>query len=423
MSFTAPMTEHVIKEKVAADQHVVDMQQVLNKRGANDFIYLAYGETWSLAPRQLQSLLSESELMDNGYQLSSWGRPKYREILHDYIFAQNRLPATCNWMVGWSSTGTRVRMFDFARLLKSTTSKKLTAIVALPSWDYQKVFGVNDFSMLNFDLTIDNAFLPNIEDFRTCLEQSCTAGEANHHVVTILNTQHNPTGVNWPEDFTREYLKLALEYRTSILIDDAYYAVHEKNDSATSALNILFELTRGAALEQPWIAVRSLGKQFNCNGWGLGAVIGQQNILEQMGDLHYNHSYGYGGVTQSAMSKWLTMPESQEYVNHFCEGLKEKKLFLKGFLSTHAGYPQELHYDSTCSPYYLLRVPEMFIGHEKPNHAFILELLDKCKIMLAPANMAAMETETHREWVRIYLGTSLNQIQEACARMSSYQWQ
>jgi len=421
MPFTKAMTEHVIKETIPAEQHIIDLQNVFNSNGVNKFLYLAYGETWHLAPPQLQSLLMEADLMDNGYQLSSWGRPRYREVLHRYIFEQNKLPSNCDWIVGWSSTGTRTKIYDFARLVKNAADSAPMLIFAAPSWDYQGVFGSLNYRMNSFSLSCENNFLPLIDDFHDCLKKYCSAGK-NHNIVVVLNTQHNPTGVNWPEHLTKQYLQLALEYQTSILIDDAYFGVDSKSEPATSALRILFELSAGQ-LKQPWLAVRSLGKQFQCNGWGLGAVVGERAVMEKMGKLSYDHTYGYGGVWQSAMAKWLFMPESTDFISQFCQNLEDKKNYIKSFFSTQSDYPTKFLYNSTCSPYYLLKVPKIFHKDFYPNRSFLLDILNKHHLIVAPANMALLENDAHSDWIRLYLGPSMAIVEQACAKLAQYSWQ
>lgn len=421
MSSANALSEIIGKEKIVSDQHLIDLQAAFAKRGVEDMLYLAYGETWRLAPPKLQALLTQADTMDNGYQLTSWGRPAYREILHKYIFSQHHLPESCDWQVGWSSNGTRAKMFDFGRLIKKASSKAPKAIFPLPSWDYQRVFSANGFEICTYELQPDNNFLPNIDDFHSCLRKNCGPGE-NHDVLVIVNAQHNPTGVNWPTALLRQYLGLALEFQCSILLDDAYFAVDSPADPASCALSILHDLTQGLSLKQPWLMVRSLGKQFACNGWGMGATVCSRETLEKMGDLAVDHTYGYGGVWQSAMCKWLAMPDSAQFVQEFRSGLVEKKAYVQAFFKEQTSYAAELLYASTCSPYYMLRVPPKFLGEERPNRAFLLDALNNHGVVVAPANMSPSSSGAHRDWIRLYLGAHMHDVQQACGRLAAYQW-
>lgn len=428
MLFQAAMQELVLKDSLAVfeednAQLRKPLQAYSETHGLDDFIYMAYGETWYRSPQQLRDYLANTEAMDSGYELSAWGRPSYRQVLKSYIFKDHGLTEQDGVEVGFSSTGTRERMYDFARLVAKRAKQKPVAVFALPGWDYEAVFTQNGFTCAPYLLRQEDAcFQPNIKEVRTHLETICTSPE-NGNVVLIINTQHNPTGVTFTQENIMALLQMAIEYRLSVMIDDAYYGVVHPGVGRVSTLTLWVNMLKSQSYRPLWLAVRSLGKQFFCNGWGLGAAVSETSTLMELETLFLDHTYPYGGMLQSAMSKYLSSPESAGFLASANAEYAEKKKWISDFLHAHADYPKSCIYPSDCTPYYLLKVPNRYLKTSNPCAAFKQDVMENGHLLVGSGSMVyGYGFSGLREWVRLYLGPDQNIIEEAMKRLGRYSW-
>ena len=399
------------------------LQEHFKTKSMAEFIYMGFGETWYRAPAALRSYLGEAQAMDHGYQFSPWGKPSYRAVLRDYILRDHGLPLESEWQVAYASTGSRMRMYDFSRLLRARAQLEPAVIYALPSWDYHGVFCKNGFRALAYDLRVEEQFQPQPEKIRKLLEATAQPGQ-NHHLVVVINAQHNPSGVMWQKERVAAILALALEFQTSVLIDDAYYGLVNPGLERVSVLALLHELLSTSTVRIPWLAVRSLGKQFHCNGWGLGAVVGESELLHELDTLFAEHTYSYGGAAQSAMSQWLLSPLSTEFLCQISKEYAHKKAWITEFLSRHSNYPREYLYNSETTPHYLLRVPEAFQNKKNPDRSFNEDARANHNLFLSRGSMVQDSAfpEINR-WFRLYLGAEQVVIVEALKRISQYSWE
>eukprot|EP00834_Sanchytrium_tribonematis_P006762 NODE_532_length_6386_cov_0.597264.p4 type:complete len:157 gc:universal NODE_532_length_6386_cov_0.597264:5808-5338(-) len=86
-----------------------------------------------------------------------------------------------------------------------------------------------------------------------------------------INPQHNPTGINMSESQVNQLIQFADEHKSAFLIDDANFGICSAA-KPTIALKLLANYIQSDAYSGSllWCQVRSLGKQFSSNGWGIG---------------------------------------------------------------------------------------------------------------------------------------------------------
>jgi aspartate/methionine/tyrosine aminotransferase len=270
-------------------------------REGREPILLGLGERWGGTPEPLVRALATAPDSAHGYQLSMYGLPRLRAVLAQYLRQSHRLhdvAGAYETAVSW--TGTRLVMRDFAELVLAQRPDLAgaCAVAVGPAWDYAGVFEPLGFR-LSYLVPSGGQWAPTAESVA-----SFAATRRRRIGLVVINAQHNPTGLSWDAAAVRALLRLAAVNRAAVLVDDAYYGFADPADNPTSALRELLSLPEAADL--PWCAVRSLGKQFNCNGWGIGAVVARPDLLDELVNAYRaEHTYNSGGVLQHAMAEWL----------------------------------------------------------------------------------------------------------------------
>jgi hypothetical protein len=229
-------------------------------------IYLSLGETWKGPPSGLLAALRDVPAHAHGYQLTPHGVPALREVLRDYITRTHHLAEVSvlgsDFEVAGTAGSTRSAMRDFGRLLledQPTASARPIAVCGSPGWDYPGVYTPLGYEMRHFALDVDRGYQPDTAEVKECLSQA--RQDTTGPVLLIVNAQHNPSGSNWSADVVREMVRAALEFDVHVLVDDAYYAVHDPAVTPTSALRILLEeiASLPSGVRRPrWLATRSM---------------------------------------------------------------------------------------------------------------------------------------------------------------------
>ncbi|WP_353940131.1 pyridoxal phosphate-dependent aminotransferase [Streptomyces sp. HUAS MG91] len=331
-----------------------DLVRRYTSRGANasSLVYLSLGENWQGPPSGLVRALHKAvPSYAHGYTLSPYGLPLLRETLQEYIVRSHHLSdSECGETgVAVSQAGTRAAMHDFARLLLRRPVPPDTVLVPAPGWDYGGVMAPLRYHVVPYPLEVNDGGQPNLPVLRGLLARHPRA-------LLVLNPQHNPTGVEWTTDTVRDILRAAVSARAPVLLDDAYYAVVLPGRTPTNALGLLAAETRDSD-DLPWLAVRTMGKQFNCNGWGIGALTARPALLAELAETAQERTFGTGMPLQAAMAAWLTDPASDAFVaglRHVCAG---HRLHVTARLRADLGYPAEAVQVGTCTSYLRFRVP------------------------------------------------------------------
>ncbi|KQU24359.1 hypothetical protein ASG61_20795 [Bacillus sp. Leaf75] len=389
---------------------------------------LALGETWERVPDELIRHLRNTEPYESGYQISMYGLPSFRKCLKNYIFNTERISHNFKEEieVGVTWNGTRSSMVDFGRyMLDKQKNKDLQPIFLTtdPSWDYEGVFVPLGFKQKKILLNPENNFIPSKEDFREILDET-NQNENESISFIVINAQHNPTGENWSTNLVEDIIKLAAHYQCGLLIDNAYYgSTSDKNQLKTSVLSLLekhWELIEENNITNLIFGVRSLGKQFHCNGWGIGAIWATPRTLDEIVNKYRTiHSYNYNGIFQKAMEKWLKSNESQLFLEDLHLEKKRKDAYLKTTFIEELKYPiKSIHVGDYC-PYMIFEIP---LKYQKENDSvkfFIKDLFYKTGVLLTdcwaiPRNESK---QGHLKYVRMYTGVREDVIQDALNRM------
>lgn len=381
-------------------------------------IIASIGETWEGPPPDLLEALAHVPVQTHGYQLSPHGLPRLRALLREYLAQDLRLSqrdvGRLRVAVSWS--GTRAVMFDFARLVaRSRPPREPVALVPAPSWDYAGVLEAVGYRVAYFELSPASEFRPDAREARRV-----AAAAGGSLALVVVNAQHNPTGVDWGEPFVETLADTAARAGAALLIDDAHYWLHPPDEPPTSAAAVVCRVLAGWGHPVPWLAVRSLGKQFCCNGWALGALLGEPEIVDALvGHVAAERQYSCGGAYQWALADWLETGAAAEYLDARREGHAEKLTVARTALVGRLGYPPEALHGGQFGPFLLIPIPPAFAALEDGVDQFRKACFARTGVMLSDAWPLARKAERRGSlrYARIHLGIPATELREALDRL------
>ncbi|EJR91889.1 aminotransferase class I/II-fold pyridoxal phosphate-dependent enzyme [Bacillus cereus] len=426
--------KHLLLDDIKPN-HLMDTKFLQNHLELNlDYepIPLALGETWGRVPKRLTEYLGETEPYESGYQISMYGLPSFRKSLKKHIFTTEKVsPQFGNEIeVGVTWSGTKSSMIDFGRyMLDKTKKKNLTPIFLTtdPDWDYEGAFLPLGFKARKVLLDPKNNFVPSIEDFQQILKE-IERNEQEFTSFIIINAQHNPTGNNWSEELVEGIIQLSIQYQCGLLIDNAYYgSTSDRNPTKTSTLAILeknWNIIVANGTEDLIFGVRSLGKQFHCNGWGIGAIWAAPRTLDKIvNEYRVIHTFNYNAIFQKAMEKWIESEDSKIYLENLYLEKKRKDDFLKNNFLEKLQYPiDSLHVGEYC-PYMIYEVPRKYQRETDSLSKYIEDLFYTAGILVTgcwsvPRTVSRDKLkEGHVKYVRMYTGVEEKVLQETLERM------
>ncbi|MFG2883233.1 pyridoxal phosphate-dependent aminotransferase [Streptomyces sp. NPDC048297] len=393
-------------------------------------IYLSLGETWSqAAPGLRDALAADLPAHCHGYVLSPYGLPDLHRLLRTYIARDHGLDAVAvpgtDYEVAVSQNSTRNAMFHFGRWLRENTPTpaggRPIALCSTPGWDYPGVYTALGYEMRCFPLDPLTGYQPDPQEVAQLLRQA--RRDTDGPLLLIVNAQHNPTGANWDPDTVHFMIRAAIDTGADLLIDDAYYAVHNPDIAPTNTLRILLEeLSALPPARHPrWLAVRSLGKQFHCNGWGIGALTAAPHTLTQLlTRLLPQYTYVSAVPLQAAMARWLQSPTSERYLAQQRSEYAAKRAEVTRLLTGSLGYPRTAFFPGECASYLLLRIPPWYQGTARGSQEdFRLHCLYRSGVLLGEAHMSTpgRPANDSQGYVRLYLGPPQPVLTEALERM------
>ncbi|MFD3922852.1 aminotransferase class I/II-fold pyridoxal phosphate-dependent enzyme [Streptomyces sp. NPDC058595] len=376
------------------------------EQGHDPAVRLNLGEAHQAPHPALVAAMNSVPAHAHGYLMTPYGWPALREVLRTYITATHRLSGVAEMGVDFdvaSCAGhTRSVMPDFGRLLieeherarsgsplrglrARVRSRRAIAVTSDFAWDYAGALAPVGFEMRTFRVCREGLYQPDVTEVTEVLARARreTAGP----VMIVINAQHNPSGAQWTPSVVRGMIRAALAADATVLIDDAYYGVVDPGVTPTSALRILLQELRGLApASRPrWLAVRSLGKQFACNGWGVGSQTSSPDTLRELGERLTRRTYP-GGPLEMAMAAWLGNPDSDRFLDHSNERLATRRAEAGRLLADELGYPSDAYYVGECATYMLIRVPPWVVAEGRDYRRLVLA---RAGVLLGEAHMSS----------------------------------
>lgn len=201
-------------------------------------LYAVKGEHWNgVSPKFLEFINAfRFSREDMGYAECGYGIQKHRDFMRRLIIAEHKLDnrrtkRELDINVGCLAMTMRMAMYDLAKVAMRHAQSKFpgktpVALVPTLAWDYRSIFKDVGFEIVFLPLSPKNGWLPDIQEWSEIVRQTLEKKDC-HIAIAVTNSQHNPTGMQWPVEVTEYLLDLCAREDGYLLIDDAYYNVHD----------------------------------------------------------------------------------------------------------------------------------------------------------------------------------------------------
>jgi N-succinyldiaminopimelate aminotransferase len=328
--------------------------------------------------------------------------------------------------VGICATGTRSLMYDYARYLAKHHSegRRPVLLTFAPAWDYAGPFSAAGFTLQFLPLMPERGFAPDLAE--TLAAVDAVWRDPGVAAVFALNVQQNPTAQNLSPQFVARLLAALVERKIPVLLDDAYFALTTPEIEPTCAMRILLQLLDGLDKDPtgyPWLLVRSLGKQFSCNGWGIGIAAAPPTILEELfNEWQLHHHYNINALFQHALAEWIASPDADAYTQtQRCEIQTNRHRFLE-LLQEQLGYPDSIHsLSGTCTSFQLFPIPLRYSKQVQGAQKFIQDCMRRAGVLFTdawplPYNRGSDLMEYG--FARVFLSAREGALEESIRRMA-----
>ncbi len=343
-------------------------------------LYAVKGEHWNgVCPAFLDFINNfKFKREDMGYSECGYGIQRHRDFMRKLIIAEHHLEKRqahpdLEIDVGCLSMTTRMAMYDLAKVAYRESrlkypNKSPVALVPTPSWDYRGIFKDVGFEVVFLPIKPDSGWLPNLTEWSEIIKDVEHSNDS-HVALAVSNPQHNPTGMQWPGEVTKFLLKLCARNLGYLLLDDAYYNVHDPRTPLVNGLKTLLdafdendgnnELSRSGQFER-WVATRPFGKQFSCNTMGVAAITTSPKLLAQLGRESWINRYHCNTHNAEIMCNWLSQPEAADWTLETGLRYTRQKERVKQKLMDDMGWSQENICVGPSTSYMLIEIPKVY---------------------------------------------------------------
>jgi aspartate/methionine/tyrosine aminotransferase len=454
-------TSHTRSHILGAGEHLRNDSPLLRARSPEQVLYHEYvaagsphgpalyavkGEHWNgVSPKFLEFLNNfkfTREFM--GYAECGYGIQKHRDFMRRLIIDEHNLggrkaASELDIDVGCLAMTTRMAMYDFAKVAfryarERWPEKKPVALVPTPSWDYRGIFKDVGFEIVYLPIRPQNGWLPNLTEWSEIV-RSVREQQDKRIAVAISNPQHNPTGMQWPTEVSVYLLELCARESGYLLLDDAYYNVHDPRVPVVNHLKAILDvfdmnggdnlITRSGMFER-WLATRPFGKQFSCNTMGVAAITTSPLLLSQLNRESWINRYHCNTHNAEVMCAWLAQPEAADWTLETGLLYTRQKERVRDLLVRRLGWPEASVCIGPSTSYMLFEVPKVYqtldagIDHFRDDLFYATGTLLCASLFnqAAPAPYVRLHLGSHPdvldEFLRRWEVAGLNYRQAAC---------
>lgn len=396
-------------------------------------LYAVKGEHWNgVSPKFLEFINNfKFRREDMGYAECGYGIQKHRDFMRQLIIAEHGLAGrkpsgALDIDVGCLAMTTRMAMYDLAKVARRAASqrwpdKKPVALVPTPSWDYRGIFKDVGFEIVYLPIRPKNGWLPDLGEWAGIVRAVKEVGDKRIALV-VSNPQHNPTGMQWPIGVTEYLLEVCSTESAYLLLDDAYYNVHDPRVPVANHLKALLDrfderggnnaIVRSGMFER-WMATRPFGKQFSCNTMGVAAITTSPLLLRQLARESWINRYHCNTHNAEVMCAWLAQPEAADWTLETGLRYARQKDRVREKLTELMGWPKGGVCVGPSTSYMLFEVPKVYQTAQGGIDRFRDDLFYATGTMICASlfNQAAPAP-----YVRLHLGSHPDVIEEFLRR-------
>jgi LL-diaminopimelate aminotransferase len=331
-------------------------------------------------------LIKESQ-KDNTHGYSPMGgTPGFKQAVAEYYL--NRFEVTLDpktEIVGL--IGSKEGLFNLSQVLLNPGD---VALVPDPGYPVYSASGIiAGGKIINFPLTRENGFLPDLNAFKEA--------DLAKAKILWLNYPNNPTGAVAPISFFEDVITFARKHHILVAHDAPYADVSFDGYMAPSLMMV--PGARDVAVE-----FNSLSKTYNMAGWRLGMAVGNPDIIDylftyksQMDTSNFAPIFSAGVIALTGDQSWL---EQRNLIYK-----QRRDLVVAGLLE--AGFSLEI---PKAAIYVWAALPEGYHDSIK----YCADLLEETGVSTTPGVVYGSHGEGY---LRVSLGTPADRIEEAMVRL------
>ncbi|MEY4475914.1 MAG: hypothetical protein RL248_1681 [Pseudomonadota bacterium] len=397
-------------------------------------LYAAKGEHWNgVSPKFLEFIntfkLSREQM---GYAECGYGIQKHRDLMRQLIMVEHHLterlsPRELDIDVGCFATTTRLAMYDLAKVAMRHAREKYpnqspVALVPTPGWDYRGIFKDVGFEVAYLTIEPGNGWLPDLAQWTRIVNGLRDAGK--HIALAVSNPQHNPTGKQWPTTVTKYLLNVCLQEEAYLLLDDAYYCVHDPRIPVVNHLKSIldcFDQNNGAntftesGMFDRWVTTRPFGKQFSCNTMGVAAITTSPKLLRQLNRESWVNRYHTNTHNAEIMCAWLETPDAADWTIETGLFYTRQKKLVQTRLKETMGWPDDGVCIGPSTSYMLIKIPKIYQESLRSIDKFRDDIFYATGTLVSASLFNQYQAEKI-PFVRLHLGSHPDVIEEFLRR-------
>ncbi|MDG9667811.1 aminotransferase class I/II-fold pyridoxal phosphate-dependent enzyme [Hahella sp. CR1] len=399
-------------------------------------LYAVKGEHWNGVCPGFLDFINQFTFRpeDMGYAECGYGIQRHRDFLHRLILAEHDLHSLLQGFAGRIDVGclamtTRMAMYDLAKVAYRQFKARWpeaapVALVPTPSWDYRGIFKDVGFEVVYLPIRPQHGWRPNLSEWKDIIGD-LRGLQSRRIALAVSNPQHNPTGMQWPTEVTEHLLQVCAEESAYLLLDDAYFNVHDPRTPIVNHLKALLQafdqnggdntLVRSGMFER-WVSTRPFGKQFSCNTMGVAAITTSPLLLRQLARESWINRYHCNTHNAEVMCAWLATQDAADWTVETGLQYARQKEHVKQFLVTQLGWPQEEICIGPSTSYMIFAVPEVYQKEPAGIDRFRDDLFYATGTMLCAS---LFNQQAPAPYVRLHLGSHPDIIDEILRRWST----
>ncbi|MDV2580802.1 pyridoxal phosphate-dependent aminotransferase [Alkalibacillus haloalkaliphilus] len=363
------------------------------KAEGHDVIGLGAGEPDFNTPQYILDAAKEAMEEGKTKYTASGGLPELKEAITNKFKRDQGIEYKDNEII--VTTGAKHALYTLFQVLLNRGDE---VIVPIPYWvSYPEQIKLAEGQPVYVKASEDNSFKITPEQ----LEESIT----EYTKAVVLNSPSNPTGVLYTAEELKALGEVALKHNIFIVSDEIYEKLIYGEKEHVSIAQLSDEL------KEQTIIINGVSKSHSMTGWRIGYAAGNQTIIQAMTNLASHATSNPTSIAQYA---------AIAAYNHSEEEIDQMKVAFEERLNKLYNWLLEIPNVTCVKPdgaFYLFPNVKSVVEQSPFDSVdeWVKQLLEEEKLAIVPGSGFGAEDN-----VRLSYATSLDQLEEAAARLKRF---